>query len=142
MIFQIQTQTLVTLSETSSPASISRISGLSPAQTDIYELRYGSSQADTPELIDTSEKVFSSCQNIRSQLKYLRDEQHRIWWKQKEFSEQHHDHKDEQKTYLNPNNIVIEALNHKDNLIANIDITGIFDLVKQQFNKIEDLHYI
>ena len=33
-------------------------------------------------------------------------------------------------TTLHPNNIIIDALNHTNNLIANFDITGIFDLVE------------
>ena len=75
---------------------------------------------------------------LERNLEELTSEQHRRWEEQKDrnisFSE------NDQEGKINPNYYLMETLNHTNRLIANLDVSGLVNLLRHQIYRNEELH--
>ena len=94
----------------------------------------------SPDSDPCQDNVINYTHILERNLDELRSEQHRRWKEQKERDISFSKFENDQHGKINPDYYLMETLNHTNRLIANLDVSGLVNLLRHQIYKNEELH--
>ena len=94
----------------------------------------------SPDSDPCQDNVINYTHILERNLNELRSEQHRRWKEQKERDISFSKFENDQHGKINPDYYLMETLNHTNRLIANLDVSGLVNLLRHQIYKNEELH--
>ena len=94
----------------------------------------------SPDSDPCQDNVINYTHILERNLNELRSEQHRRWKEQKERDISFSKSENDREVKINPDYYLMETLNHTNRLIANLDVSGLVNLLRHQIYKNEELH--